>query len=233
MPSTPRELVIPAVTTRWRRTCPWWMTWMFGRSVRKTLNPEGGGGGGEGEERGGGWRGAISTEERVQRGPNNWPHQGQPPILSAIQRATPKSNTIGEISLACHSKSLIFFSKQHLSPLPNHSENHAPWSSFSFYNFCKRLPCLLTGKEWACTKIIWLTPCQKWPYTHENGCWLPQSDHIHRQYPFPDQEWGMIGRASVLHSWQWVLFFLKSCWITQKSSFSSCKIWTTVSLMRS
>ena len=29
------------------------MTWMFGRSVRKTLNPEGGGGG-EGEERGGG-----------------------------------------------------------------------------------------------------------------------------------------------------------------------------------
>ena len=125
----------------WGRTCPWWMTWMFGRSVRKTLNPEGGGGGGEGEERGGGGGGAISTEERVQRGPNNWPHQGQPPILSAIQRATPKSNTIGEISLACHSKSLIFFFKQHISPLPNHSENHnAPWSPFSFNNFCKRLP---------------------------------------------------------------------------------------------
>ena len=108
---------------------------MFGRSVRKTLNPEGGG-----EERGGGGGGAISTEERVQRGPNNWPHQGQPPILSAIQRATPKSNTIGEISFACHSKSPILFFKQHLSPLPNHSENHnAPWSPFSFNNFCKRL----------------------------------------------------------------------------------------------
>ena len=46
---------------------------MFGRSVRKTLNPVGGEGGegGEGEERGGGGGGAISTEERVQRGPNN------------------------------------------------------------------------------------------------------------------------------------------------------------------
>ena len=128
-------------------------------------------------------------------------------------------------NLSCLSLKISnYFFKQHLSPLPNHSENHAPWSSFRFYNFCKRLPCLLTGKEWACTKIIRLSPCRKWPNTQENGCWLPQSDHIHRRYPFPDQEWGIIGQASVLHSWQRVMFFLKSCWLTQKSSFSSCKI---------
>ena len=31
------------------------------------------------------------------------------------------------------------------------------------------------------------SPCQKRPNTRENGCWLPQSDHIQRWYTFPDQ----------------------------------------------
>ena len=31
--------------------------------------------------------------------------------------------------------------------------------------------------------------------------------NIHKWYPFPDQEWGKIGRASLFHSWHWVLFF--------------------------
>ena len=35
--------------------------------------------------------------------------------------------------------------------------------------------------------FVWLSPYRKWPYTQENGCWLPHSDHIHRWYPFPDQ----------------------------------------------
>ena len=49
--------------------------------------------------------------------------------------------------------------------------------------------CLLTCQEQACTRItrlfVRLPPCQKWPYTQENGCWLPPSDHIHIWNPFP------------------------------------------------
>ena len=33
----------------------------------------------------------------------------------------------------------------------------------------------------------WFSPCRKRPNTRENGCWLPQSDHIQRWYTFPDQ----------------------------------------------
>ena len=37
--------------------------------------------------------------------------------------------------------------------------------------------------------------------TQENDCWLSHSDHLYRWYPTPDQQWGKIGQASLLHSW--------------------------------
>ena len=52
-----------------------------------------------------------------------------------------------------------------------------------------------------------------WANTQENSFWLPHSDHIHMYmwHPYPDQEWGIIGQATLLHSWHWVFFriFLK------------------------
>ena len=53
------------------------------------------------------------------------------------------------------------------------------------------------------------SPCRKWPNTQGNGCWLPLSDHIQSETLFQtrqDQEKGMNGPASLLHSWRWVLF---------------------------
>jgi len=53
-------------------------------------------------------------------------------------------------------------------------------------------------------------PCRKWPNTQENGCCLPPSDHIQSKILFQtkqDQERGMNGPASLLHSWHWVLFW--------------------------
>ena len=53
------------------------------------------------------------------------------------------------------------------------------------------------------------SPCRKWPNTQENGCCLPPSDHIQSKILFQtkqDQERGMNGPASLLHSWHWVLF---------------------------
>ena len=55
-------------------------------------------------------------------------------------------------------------------------------------------------------------PCRKWPNTQENGCCLPPSDHIQSKILFQtkqDQERGMNGPASLLHSWHWVLFHFK------------------------
>ena len=43
-------------------------------------------------------------------------------------------------------------------------------------------------------------------YTHEIGCWLPLSDHIHKWYPFTDQIRPKLRNkfsASFLHSWHW------------------------------
>ena len=53
--------------------------------------------------------------------------------------------------------------------------------------------------------FVWLSPCRKLPNTQENGWWLAHSDHIHSWNPFLDQERGIIGPASLLHSWHWVL----------------------------
>ena len=54
--------------------------------------------------------------------------------------------------------------------------------------------CLLTGQEQACTRITRLvgrlSPCRKWPNTQKNGCWVC---------------W--LRQASLLHSWQWFLFY--------------------------
>ena len=80
---------------------------------------------------------------------------------------------------------------------------------------CKRLPSH-TGQGQACTRITRLFvclfvcswPCRKWPNTQKNGCWLPPSDHIQSKTLFQtrqDQEKGMNGPASLLHSWRWVL----------------------------
>ena len=58
--------------------------------------------------------------------------------------------------------------------------------------------------------FVCLSPCQKWPNTQDNGCWLPPSDHIQSETHFQtrqDQENGMNGPASLLHSWRWVLLF--------------------------
>ena len=76
---------------------------------------------------------------------------------------------------------------------------------------CKRLP-FQTGQERACTRITRLVGC----HYAENGL-------IHRKmvvdcpivitsiYTFqarPDQEWGIIGQVSILHSWHWVLYIV-------------------------
>ena len=55
------------------------------------------------------------------------------------------------------------------------------------------------------------SPCRKCPNTQKNGYWLPHSDHIHEWYPFSDQEWEIIGQASLLHGWHWILF--NSSWV--------------------
>ena len=57
------------------------------------------------------------------------------------------------------------------------------------------------------------SPCRIWPNTQENGCCLPPSDHIQSKILFQtkqDQERGMNGPASLLHSWHWVLFYIWS-----------------------
>ena len=53
------------------------------------------------------------------------------------------------------------------------------------------------------------SPCQKWPNTQENGCWLLPSGHIQSENLFQIRQYqkkGMNGPASLLHSWRWVLF---------------------------
>ena len=61
-----------------------------------------------------------------------------------------------------------------------------------------------------CLGVCSSSPCRKWPNTQENGCWLPPSDHIQSETLFQtrqDQEKGMDGPASLLHSWLWVSLF--------------------------
>ena len=88
------------------------------------------------------------------------------------------------------------------------------WDTDSTY--CKKLPSHI-GQEQACSRITRLFgcswPCRKWPNTQENGCCLPPSDHIQSKILFQtkqDQERGMNGPASLLHSWHWVLFIWHS-----------------------
>ena len=79
-----------------------------------------------------------------------------------------------------------------------------------YCRFCKRLPSQ-TGQEQACSRITWLVGrdrAEKGPNTQENGCWLPPGDHIQSETLFEtrqDQDRGMNGSASLLHSWHWVL----------------------------
>ena len=85
------------------------------------------------------------------------------------------------------------------------------WETIWKPGFCKRLP-----SHWSRTGLLldhpigcWFdcsSSSQKRPNTQKNGCSKGENS-------IPNQEWEIIGQASVLHSWQW---------ITQKSSFSSC-----------
>ena len=68
---------------------------------------------------------------------------------------------------------------------------------------------LLTGEQ-ACTCFGWVSACRKWSNTHGNGCWLCPSYQIQSETLFQtrqDQERGMNGQASLLHSWHWVLLY--------------------------
>ena len=87
--------------------------------------------------------------------------------------------------------------------------------------------CLLTGQEQACFRITrlfvcffcWLSsPCQKWPNTQENGCWLPHSDHIHSWNPFPDQT-----RPGMRNYWSSHFF----CIVDTGSCFNLILFWAT------
>ena len=84
--------------------------------------------------------------------------------------------------------------------------------------------------------VVWLSPCRKRPNTQENACWLPQSDHIHRRYSFPDQtrpgirnNWpsqsiawltlGLVCAMFILHLGDSKrYFFLKQSWLVHKTS---------------
>ena len=108
------------------------------------------------------------------------------------------------------------------------------WSLLFIFGFlyCKRLPSH-TGQGQACTRITRLFvcswPCRKWPNTQKNGCWLPPSDHIQSKTLFQtrqDQEKGMNGPASLLHSWRWVLLFhMISQFTHQCALFHSEGVW--------
>ena len=51
---------------------------------------------------------------------------------------------------------------------------------------------------------------------------LPPSDHIQSVTLFPDQERGMNGPASLLHSWHWVLLFILTLiWVKKRQPSSS------------
>ena len=87
-------------------------------------------------------------------------------------------------------------------------------SALSRLFFCKRLP-----SQWPRAGLLldhpvgWLfvclSPCRNWPNSQENGCWMPPSNHINLGKTLlqtrPDQERGMIGPPSPLHSLNWVL----------------------------
>ena len=70
--------------------------------------------------------------------------------------------------------------------------------------------------------VGWVSPCQNLPNTQKNGCWLSLSDHIHKWYTFqttPDQKWGIIGQANLLHSWHWdSVFNYYDMWLILLSS---------------
>ena len=80
--------------------------------------------------------------------------------------------------------------------------------------FCKRLPSH-TGQKQACARITWLVVRSFFCHHAENG-----PIHMKMVVDCPivitsiddtllltrsDQEWGVIGQASLLHSWHWVL----------------------------
>ena len=115
---------------------------------------------------------------------------------------------------------------------------------------CKRLPSH-TGQEQACCRItrlvvclfVRLSPCRKWPNTQGNGCWLFLRNHIQSETLFQtrqDQERGMNGTASLLHSWIWVLFhpffsllnnvivYSQDLWVLTCSLFNQVHCWTAL-----
>ena len=72
------------------------------------------------------------------------------------------------------------------------------------------MPSHWSGALFGCL-FVRSSPCRKWPNTQKNGCWLPPSDHIQSENLFQirqDQEKGMNGPASLLHSWRWELICL-------------------------
>ena len=82
------------------------------------------------------------------------------------------------------------------------------WATYSYFLMQN---CLLTGQEQArITRLFgWLSPCQKWLNAQENGTWVPQSEHIHRWYPFPDQPRKEEKLVKPVF-WHWVLFIFNS-----------------------
>ena len=79
--------------------------------------------------------------------------------------------------------------------------------------------CLLTCQNQACLLLVHLvgrsfvrlSPCQNYLvyfYRQKYGYWIRPSDQGHRQKSFsrPDQERGIIGPASLVHSRYWVFF---------------------------
>ena len=70
--------------------------------------------------------------------------------------------------------------------------NSSAWWGWLPTYFAK--DCLLTGQEQACTRITWLfvcssSPCQNWPNTQKNGCWVNSvdctlNDHIQSETLF-------------------------------------------------
>ena len=77
------------------------------------------------------------------------------------------------------------------------------WETIWKSGFCKRLTShwsrtgLLLDHPVGCSLFIILP---KTPNTQKNGCSKGKNS-------FPNQEWEIIGQASVLHSWHWVLLF--------------------------
>ena len=98
---------------------------------------------------------------------------------------------------------------------------------------------LLTGQEQGCNRLTQLVglvlSCPKWPKNRKMVVVCPIvitsiGDTLFQTRP--DQEWGIIGQASLLHGWHWVLSFYDSfdesrtVYLVLLSSASSSKSYT-------